>query len=689
MKVASSSSLSIQRGDGGGSDRRPAAPESNYDDGSSSTVNLADLYYNYFLISTYVMLLALCGGAFVHGLKMVGRRGLGLPAASLFFVAFTCVLRLVSYAPIYNSGFGDSAFGVVSHLAACSCYSAVWCIALGIYVKFHPHHRAVNKGGVPWKWRYISLGVNAFTYLLVMIIALVTANLEKNALSHSGSSNSYCVCSDPVDVLDDTLLLVVAIAFFIVAFVIYQITHECYHELIEKAPKILLVVLVVIGIGCCYRALNDVVTVVWPGSPLSGEENNYSSLAKEVIPAYAIVVAVIILHQQKPCAPLSLYFEPEDIKKDPAVKEVILHDENLTMIGSGSYGTVFSATIDDDKGRKHRVAVKFPKSLPAVEELLCLGRLWHPNIINLWGWTESPKHGMGIVLDLAAKGNLQKVLDTVSSVLSKRIRVRMALDIANGMKFVHSMNLLHRDLKPGNILVDDSDSCKICDFGTAVDSQNSSSSTTIVGTHGYMAPECLNGAGYAKPCDVFSYAIVLWVLLHHGEHPFGEELKGLPPEAHAHFLDEATKQGNRPPLPKQDTDLCPLLERCWAQNPAARPSFSEIVRILTSYCARKPHSQPTNGPVSSPQHTTPCEAQKPERNLVFAGLCELGDDHPYPAPKAEDDEDCCSFSSPTVTDPSVSVRQTTVPVVSVRLPVKILDYGSINNTTPSKNKNRD
>ncbi|KAH3722899.1 serine/threonine-protein kinase [Pelomyxa schiedti] len=448
------------------------------------------------------------------------------------------------------------------------------------------------------------------------------------------SSNFYCECSDPVDVLENTLLLVVTISFLIVAFAGYRITRQCYQELVEKKSKILLVLLVLISIGCFYRALNDVVTAIWPMSPMSGKANNYSSMAKEVMPCYAIVVAVFVLHKQKPCECCE-----DDITKDPAFKEV-RGLQNLEIIGSGSYGTVYSATIEK-KGRNHQVAVKILKAQPRGEEkneILRLGQLWHRNIVNLWGWTKIANE-LGIVLDFAARGSVRKVLSNSKEMyLQLCVRVRMALDIATGMAFVHSKNLIHRDLKPENILVDENFSCKICDFGSAIDVQYSSSCHSTSGTTpGFSSPDVIvSGAHYTQQFDVFSYSMVLWVLLNHGGHPFSEELRDIPVEQRHRWFMDAAKAQYRPSIPHQaDPEMQTLLVRCWAQDPTARPTFTEIVTILTTYCTNRRYTRQAeylitqrtqHQPTYTTTTTTTCGATFQESNIrLLEGISALGD----------------------------------------------------------------
>lgn len=121
-----------------------------------------------------------------------------------------------------------------------------------------------------------------------------------------------------------------------------------------------------------------------------------------------------------------------------------------------------------------------------------------------------------LVTEFMPLGSLDAVMHTYA--FSPQMKIRIAQDIANGMKFLHSSGILHRDLKPGNVLcnelqLDSAVVCKIADFGTsrAVSSSKSSAAMTRrIGTPLYMAPEVLSGnTEYTKIADVFSFAIML------------------------------------------------------------------------------------------------------------------------------------------------------------------------------------
>ncbi|KAG8037910.1 hypothetical protein GUJ93_ZPchr0025g2910 [Zizania palustris] len=106
------------------------------------------------------------------------------------------------------------------------------------------------------------------------------------------------------------------------------------------------------------------------------------------------------------------------------------------------------------------------------------------------------------------KGHLIKHMD---SKLPYKEVVRFALAMARGLSRLHSRNIVHRDVKTENMLLDGELNLKIADFGVArLEQQDPREMTGTTGTLGYMAPEVLNGKPYNRSCDVYSFGICLW-----------------------------------------------------------------------------------------------------------------------------------------------------------------------------------
>jgi len=153
--------------------------------------------------------------------------------------------------------------------------------------------------------------------------------------------------------------------------------------------------------------------------------------------------------------------------------------------------------------------------------------------------------------------------------------VDIARGLIGGMAYLHSQNIVHRDLKSSNVLLQNGNPI-ICDFGMAKDQGNSDlMGSFIVGTPYWTAPEILQKKEYSSKCDVYSFAMVLWEVINN-KTPF-TELKTL-----EDLIQKVAIEGIRPriDLDGNRTDVPQILniiEICWNQDPLKRPSFSELV----------------------------------------------------------------------------------------------------------------
>ncbi|KAL7536069.1 hypothetical protein ACHAWF_005353 [Thalassiosira exigua] len=162
---------------------------------------------------------------------------------------------------------------------------------------------------------------------------------------------------------------------------------------------------------------------------------------------------------------------------------------------------------------------------------------------------------------------------------------RVAEGTARGMCYLHSGNppVLHRDLKSANILLDESYTAKLADFGLSrLKAVRSSGMTGNCGTVQWMAPEVLCNENYAEPADVFSYGIILWEMLSK-ECPYD----GMTPIQCALSV---LNQNKRPNIP----EWCPqpfraLIRNCVERDPQSRPTFAQILSALDTM----PYSAPS------------------------------------------------------------------------------------------------
>jgi hypothetical protein len=196
-------------------------------------------------------------------------------------------------------------------------------------------------------------------------------------------------------------------------------------------------------------------------------------------------------------------------------------------LGSGAYGEVWLAR--DLSPLARRVALKFLRVQDQArrEQALAtlhtdarvLGSLHHPNIVQVYNWVETAQ-GPCLVLQYVSGGTLESRVSTEGA-LAWTVAGRYVADVADGLSRVHGHGIIHRDVKPENILWEpETDEAVLTDFGIAA---RLTDPTTIAGTPRYMAPEAFLGQVSAA-LDVYSLAATLFWLVA-GEPPFGGETR--------------------------------------------------------------------------------------------------------------------------------------------------------------------
>ncbi|KAL1221376.1 Serine/threonine-protein kinase EDR1 [Cardamine amara subsp. amara] len=276
---------------------------------------------------------------------------------------------------------------------------------------------------------------------------------------------------------------------------------------------------------------------------------------------------------------------------DTSGLQIIMNDdlEELKELGSGTFGTVYHG-----KWRGSDVAIKrIKKSCFAGRsseqerltgefwgEAEILSKLHHPNVVAFYGVVkDGPGGTLATVTEYMVDGSLRHVLLRKDRHLDRRKRLIIAMDAAFGMEYLHAKNIVHFDLKCDNLLVNLKDPsrpiCKVGDFGLSKIKRNTLVSGGVRGTLPWMAPELLNGSSskVSEKVDVFSFGIVLWEILT-GEEPYANMHYGA-------IIGGIVNNTLRPTIPIYcDSDWRILMEECWAPNPTARPSFTEIAGRL-------------------------------------------------------------------------------------------------------------
>jgi serine/threonine protein kinase len=134
--------------------------------------------------------------------------------------------------------------------------------------------------------------------------------------------------------------------------------------------------------------------------------------------------------------------------------------------------------------------------------------LKHPNICDLVG-VAADSECFCLAYEYCEGGSL---LSLMSDTARYYEYLPLALDIANGMAYLHSRQVIHRDLKPSNVLLTRDRRAKISDFGMSVANQGQEL-TAETGTYRYMAPEVIRHESYSSNADVYSFGILLWQLI--------------------------------------------------------------------------------------------------------------------------------------------------------------------------------
>jgi Protein kinase domain len=160
-------------------------------------------------------------------------------------------------------------------------------------------------------------------------------------------------------------------------------------------------------------------------------------------------------------------------------------------------------------------------------------------------------------------------------------RIEASYDIASALQYLHSKNIVYRDLKPDNIGFDRHGVLKLFDFGLCkelkeedMDSQGCYRNMTgLTGAIRYMAPEVGTGKNYNLAADVYSWAMLMWFILAL-EPPFGLYTENM-------IMDRAWTRGYRPVIFRRwNKNIQDLIRSAWEQNPSDRPSFLEVALVL-------------------------------------------------------------------------------------------------------------
>lgn len=265
-------------------------------------------------------------------------------------------------------------------------------------------------------------------------------------------------------------------------------------------------------------------------------------------------------------------------------------------VGQGSYAVVYRGIWNgSDVAVKVYFAGEYKEStlLDYKKEIDIMRKLRHPNVLLFMGAVYSQER-LAIVTEFLPRGSLFKALHKNNQALDVKRRMRMALDVARGMNYLHHRNppIVHRDLKSSNLLVDRNWNVKVGDFGLSR-WKNGTFLTTKSGrgTPQWMAPEVLRNEPSNEKSDVFSFGVILWELMTVSI-PWNN-LNSLQVVGVVGFMDRRLE------LPEGlDPQIESIISDCWQSNPENRPSFEDIINRMTGIVQKsaiglgRRHSEP-------------------------------------------------------------------------------------------------
>jgi len=287
----------------------------------------------------------------------------------------------------------------------------------------------------------------------------------------------------------------------------------------------------------------------------------------------------------------------------------------LRELGRGSNGVVWLAM---DETLERLVAVKraFDRDTPSGSarikrlrrEVAILAGLNHPNIVVLYDVAEQDEGDVLLIMEYVELGSL----DTHGKQSPLRT-AEIGARLADALDAVHTKGKLHKDVKPGNVLVSAGGQVKLSDFGNAGEARPDATVTSgilVHGTPGYQAPEVADGGKPTAASDVFALGATLFTLVE-GATPYGSTATEKPMALVRRAMARSIA------TPRQAGPLTPVLTTLLAPDAKDRPTAEQARRLLDCVAAGRPLDPDPESPDPMPQPLESDPEARPRRRRLI------------------------------------------------------------------------
>ncbi|XP_072988306.1 G-type lectin S-receptor-like serine/threonine-protein kinase LECRK3 [Typha latifolia] len=338
-------------------------------------------------------------------------------------------------------------------------------------------------------------------------------------------------------------------------------------------------------------------TLILVGSLLLG-----SSVFFNFLLISAILLATFYAQKKRAQKP-----KPETSKAEQGLKAFTYRElEEATdgfceEVGSGASGVVYKGQLSDDPPTIIAVK-KIDKLLPETEkefkvECQTIGQTYHKNLVRLLGFCNEGTERI-LVYEFMSNGSLTGFLFGSERPAWHR-RVQVALGVARGLLYLHeecSTQIIHCDIKPQNILLDDNLVAKISDFGLAklLKRDQTQTNTGVRGTRGYVAPEWFRNVGITAKVDVYSFGVILLEIIccrKNVESEITDEERTIL----AYWVNDCFRVGNLDFVVEGDEEAMLDMRRverfvmvalwCIQEEPSLRPTILKVTQMLDGAAA--------------------------------------------------------------------------------------------------------